>query len=244
MVRPLDCSFLLVLLVLWDSEHVRACMPAVSASSDKFVCVCAARWLQPVLAKLISTLRAPKSSEGYKKIGGGSPLRRITQEQANALEDALRARGQDARVYVGMRYWYPFMEDAVAQVRFVSVALLQTRHAKDFGRLDAAACVTLGMLQRCLLGSSSADDQVLPVMHWLSSQGHAVQTTLGMVLSVVLMEAGRAQIKADGVTDLVVLPLYPQFSISTSGSSLRLLQQMFEADAELDGLRHCVIASW
>jgi protoheme ferro-lyase len=46
------------------------------------------------------------------------------------------------------------------------------------------------------------------------------------------------------VTDLVVLPLYPQFSISTSGSSLRLLQQMFEADPELDGLRHCVIASW
>ena len=46
------------------------------------------------------------------------------------------------------------------------------------------------------------------------------------------------------MTDLVVLPLYPQFSISTSGSSLRLLQQMFEADADLDGLRHCVIASW
>ncbi len=46
------------------------------------------------------------------------------------------------------------------------------------------------------------------------------------------------------MTDLVVLPLYPQFSISTSGSSLRLLQQMFEADPELDGLRHCVIASW
>ena len=41
-----------------------------------------------------------------------------------------------------------------------------------------------------------------------------------------------------------MLPLYPQFSISTSGSSLRLLQQMFEADPELDGLRHCVIASW
>ena len=79
--------------------------------------VCTARWLQPLLAQLISTLRAPKSSEGYKKIGGGSPLRRITQEQANALEEALRVRGQDARVYVGMRYWYPFMEDAVAQVR-------------------------------------------------------------------------------------------------------------------------------
>ncbi len=70
-----------------------------------------------MLAQAISTLRAPKSSEGYRKIGGGSPLRRITQEQADALEEALRVRGQDARVYVGMRYWYPFMEDAIAQAR-------------------------------------------------------------------------------------------------------------------------------
>ena len=53
----------------------------------------AARFLQPALASLIATLRAPKSSEGYKKIGGGSPLRRITQEQGQALEDALAVRG-------------------------------------------------------------------------------------------------------------------------------------------------------
>lgn len=35
------------------------------------------------------------------------------------------------------------------------------------------------------------------------------------------------QIKRDRVTRLVVLPLYPQFSISTSGSSLRLLERLF-----------------
>jgi len=35
------------------------------------------------------------------------------------------------------------------------------------------------------------------------------------------------QIKRDGITKLVVLPLYPQFSISTSGSSLRLLERIF-----------------
>ena len=29
------------------------------------------RFLQPVIAQLISTLRAPKSQEGYKAIGGG-----------------------------------------------------------------------------------------------------------------------------------------------------------------------------
>ena len=83
---------------------------------------CAARFLQRPLAKLISTLRAPKSSEGYKAIGGGSPLRRITEEQAEALAQSLKGRGLDAKVYVGMRYWTPFIDDAMEQVRpaFVS----------------------------------------------------------------------------------------------------------------------------
>ena len=38
-------------------------------------------FLQRPMARLISTLRAPKSKEGYALIGGGSPLRRITDEQ-------------------------------------------------------------------------------------------------------------------------------------------------------------------
>uniref|UniRef100_A0A2N9I9L0 Ferrochelatase n=1 Tax=Fagus sylvatica TaxID=28930 RepID=A0A2N9I9L0_FAGSY len=40
------------------------------------------RFLQKPLAQFISTLRAPKSKEGYASIGGGSPLRRITDAQA------------------------------------------------------------------------------------------------------------------------------------------------------------------
>ena len=39
-------------------------------------------------------------------------------------------------------------------------------------------------------------------------------------------EEALEKIKADNVTRLVVLPLYPQFSISTSGSSLRLLEEV------------------
>lgn len=41
-----------------------------------------------------------------------------------------------------------------------------------------------------------------------------------------------------------MLPLYPQFSISTSGSSLRLLERLFKEDPELRGLKHTVIPSW
>lgn len=39
------------------------------------------RFLQRPLAQFISTVRAPKSQEGYASIGGGSPLRKITMEQ-------------------------------------------------------------------------------------------------------------------------------------------------------------------
>lgn len=53
-------------------------------------------------------LRAPKSREGYEAIGGGSPLRRITEEQAEALRAALQRKGVDAHTYVAMRYWFPF----------------------------------------------------------------------------------------------------------------------------------------
>lgn len=124
------------------------------------------KFLQPVLANIIATLRSPKSSEGYAAIGGGSPLRRITDEQADALAQALRSRGLDTEVYVAMRYWHPYTEEALQ---------------------------------------------------------HVVR---------------------DGITHLVILPLYPQFSISTSGSSLRLLEQLFKRDPVLSNLKHTVIPSW
>ena len=52
------------------------------------------------------------------------------------------------------------------------------------------------------------------------------------------------QIKDDNITKLVVIPLYPQFSISTSASSLRLFEEKLETDPALQGLSHIVIASW
>jgi protoheme ferro-lyase len=37
------------------------------------------------------------------------------------------------------------------------------------------------------------------------------------------------RIKRDHIKKLVILPLYPQFSISTSGSSFRVLEEMWQA---------------
>jgi protoporphyrin/coproporphyrin ferrochelatase len=122
--------------------------------------------LQKPLAWLISTSRAKKSQANYEKIGGGSPLRRITEAQARALESQLRSRGEDAKVYIGMRYWHPFTEDALAQI------------------------------------------------------------------------------KQDAIEQLVILPLYPQFSISTSGSSFRLIEKIWNENPQLKPPKYTVIADW
>ncbi len=124
------------------------------------------RALQKPLAWFISTTRTKKSSDYYGQIGGGSPLRRITDEQAKALQTELQARGIPAKVYVGMRYWHPFTSEA----------------------LD--------------------------------------------------------QIERDGITELVVLPLYPQFSVSSSGSSLKDFIAQVQQRGGLRHIRRRYITHW
>jgi ferrochelatase len=57
-------------------------------------------------------------------------------------------------------------------------------------------------------------------------------------------EEALEQIRKDGVEALVILPLYPQFSISTSGSSLRVLQEVFSRDKKAAPPFHTVVPSW
>jgi ferrochelatase len=123
------------------------------------------RFMQKPLAWLISTQRHKKSSGYYAQIGGGSPLRKITDEQAQALESELNQRGLEARVYVAMRYWHPFTEEALEQI------------------------------------------------------------------------------ERDRITHLVALPLYPQFSISTTGSSLNRMNEIIRESGSKP-LRTSVICSW
>jgi protoporphyrin/coproporphyrin ferrochelatase len=69
------------------------------------------------LAKLISSTRAKKVQHHYSVIGGGSPIRRFTEQQARALQLKLTESGIDARCFVAMRYWHPFTAEAIAQLR-------------------------------------------------------------------------------------------------------------------------------
>ncbi len=72
--------------------------------------------LRKSLARLISTIRQGKSRDLYRQIGGGSPLRKITEAQAEALKANLQARGCAARVYVGMRCWNPSIDEALDRI--------------------------------------------------------------------------------------------------------------------------------
>jgi len=74
------------------------------------------------LAKLISSTRAKKVQHHYSAIGGASPIRRFTEQQADALENRLRADGIDAHCFVAMRYWHPFTAEAVEQLRAANCA--------------------------------------------------------------------------------------------------------------------------
>jgi protoporphyrin/coproporphyrin ferrochelatase len=69
------------------------------------------------LAKLISSTRARKVQHHYAVIGGGSPIRHFTEQQARALEFRLRESGLDAHCFVAMRYWHPFTAEAIEQLR-------------------------------------------------------------------------------------------------------------------------------
>jgi protoporphyrin/coproporphyrin ferrochelatase len=141
--------------------------------------------LQNIIAYVIAKRRAPKSRAAYEAIGGGSPILRYSQLQAQLLCESVKRRyGIKMRSYIGMRYWHPFTEEALSHIR------------------------------------------------------------------------------RDEIDALVIVPLYPQFSISTSGSSLRLLQEIFAQNTAAqqlqnvdqkkasssslvrDGMVHTVVPSW
>jgi protoporphyrin/coproporphyrin ferrochelatase len=73
-------------------------------------------FLRKSLARLISFSRQYKSRNLYRQIGGGSPLRRITEAQAAALAENLKSKGMPARTYVGMRCWRPSIDVAVERI--------------------------------------------------------------------------------------------------------------------------------
>ncbi len=71
---------------------------------------------QKMLAKFISSKRAPKVAEEYKLIGGKSPINEWTELQRSMLEKELRNVSENIDVHIAMRYWKPLTDETVAKV--------------------------------------------------------------------------------------------------------------------------------
>ena len=68
------------------------------------------------LAKFISRRRAPKVREYYKRIGGRSPILKLTVRQAQALQCALSGK-VNSKTMIAMRYWHPMTDEAIEAIR-------------------------------------------------------------------------------------------------------------------------------
>lgn len=71
-------------------------------------------------ARELAERRAPALVEEYRRMGR-SPLREQTEMQARALDVALRQRGNEARIVVGMQFTAPSIGDAAAELREAGV---------------------------------------------------------------------------------------------------------------------------
>jgi len=67
------------------------------------------------LARYIAWRRSKIVAQRYNEIGGHSPIRRLTERQARALEAALRPY-VDPLVVIAMRYWHPLTTEAVQEI--------------------------------------------------------------------------------------------------------------------------------
>lgn len=114
-----------VLLNLGGPDSLQAVRPFLyNLFSDRDIIRLGPSFMQKPIAWLISTLRSKKAEAMYSQIGRKSPILDITTAQAGALEKALNkgagVRGQisefNYKVYIGMRYWNPFMKETVQKI--------------------------------------------------------------------------------------------------------------------------------
>src|SRR2546426_10690166 len=91
--------------------------------------------------------RAPSPDEvehlkqRYRRVGGRTPLLRITESQADALEKKLLADGVRARVSFGMKHWHPFVGDVVEKISLDNPPILiGLALAPHYSKLSIGGC--------------------------------------------------------------------------------------------------------
>jgi len=104
-----------LLLQMGGPDSLEAVEPFLcNLFSDRDIIRIGPAFLQPLIARLIARRRSRKVREYYRRIGGRSPLRELTGQQAAGLEKVL---GSGYRCFVAMRYWKPDTAQALAEIR-------------------------------------------------------------------------------------------------------------------------------
>ncbi len=102
-----------LLLQMGGPDSLEAVRPfLLNLFADREIIRLGPAWLQPLIARLIVNRRTPAVVQKYREIGGKSPIRELTEAQAAALSQEL-----GLPCLVAMRYWHPFTDEALAQVR-------------------------------------------------------------------------------------------------------------------------------
>lgn len=109
-----------LLLQMGGPDSIEAVEPfLLNLFSDREIIKIGPAWLQPVIARFIVKRRAAHVEENYRLIGGRSPLRKLTEEQAANLEKEL---GNGYSCFVAMRYWHPSTIEALAEIRKAGIS--------------------------------------------------------------------------------------------------------------------------
>ena len=122
----------IILLNLGGPDSLESIGPFLyNLFSDRDIIRLGPSFLQKPIASFISKTRSKKTMAMYAMIGGKSPILEITTAQARELEKLLNQRLETSanspihqftdspivRVYLGMRYWHPFIGDTLDKMQ-------------------------------------------------------------------------------------------------------------------------------
>ncbi len=126
--------------------------------SDRDIIRIGPAFLQPLVARFISRRRSKTVAEYYRQIGGRSPIRELTEQQAAELQKAL---GSGYSCFTAMRYWKPDTIEALAAIKRAGISrIIALSLYPHYSRATTGS--SLNELER-VAGLSRAGFEVHPV---------------------------------------------------------------------------------
>jgi ferrochelatase len=210
-------------------------------------------WL--ALNVVILNIRPAKSAQNYAKIwdsfGTGSPLLSLTLLQAQGVEKILTNEFDDLVLEVGMRYGNPSIDSALEKLQAqgcekIVVLPLYPQYS------DTTTASTLDTINKAL---EKWDDKPKLdfIDHYYTDKGYIQSLALSVVehqeplfsslisskvskqsaekpgqMTCICSTPSCAKVQAQGCEKIVVLPLYPQYSDTTTASTLDTINKALE----------------